>query len=224
MKKIYTITFVLLVVLSNRALSQITHIEYIPSNIKTDFSYYSIQPLTNNNALSLSTIAFFQKFYKQKDIAFNEVGVQTTGYWNFSKSVSIGPTLYFNSVAGFSEKVTLLIVKKTKKLTFVINPSIAYLNNKSILTTELFVQIQFIQPLKNDWSFLSYTNLFTNLGNINEHLRSYQYLRIGLSKKNNQFGLSFNSDVYGIAPVLKISGGFFFRKIIVAKKNYTKPL
>tara|TARA_R110002124_G_scaffold287282_2_gene472234 strand:- start:251 stop:910 length:660 start_codon:yes stop_codon:yes gene_type:complete len=219
MKKIHIITITLLVGFSNQALSQITQIEYTPSNTKTDFSYFSIQPVAKNNTLSLSTIAFFQKFYKKKEIAFEEVGVQTTGYWNFSESVSIGPTLYFNSVVGFSEKVTLIIIKKTGKLTFVINPSMAYLNSKKTFTAELFMQMQFMQPLKKDWSFLAYTNLFTNWGGINEHLRSYQYLRIGLSKKNNQFGFSFNSDVYGIAPILKMSAGVFFRKIIVSKNN-----
>ena len=95
----------------------------------------------------------------------------------------------------------------------------AYLNSKKTFTAELFMQMQFMQPLKKDWSFLAYTNLFTNWGGINEHLRSYQYLRIGLSKKNNQFGFSFNSDVYGIAPILKMSAGVFFRKIIVSKNN-----
>lgn len=219
MKKIHIIASVLLIAFSNQSFSQITQVEYTPSNIKTDFSYFSIQPLTKSNTLSLSTIAFFQKFYKQKNIAFDEVGVQITGYWNFSKSVSIGPTLYFNSVAGFSEKITLLITKKKGKLTFIINPSVAYSNSISNLTAELFVQMQFTHLLKKDWYFLTYTNLFTNWRGISKHLRSYQYLRIGLSKKNNQFGLSFNSDVYGIAPVSKISGGFFFRKIIVSKNN-----
>ncbi len=219
MKNIYIITSALLIAFSNQSFSQITQVEYTPSNIKTDFSYFTIQPITKKNTLSLSTIAFFQKFYTQENIPFDELGDQTTGYWNINKSVSIGPTLYFNSVAGFSEKITLLIIKKSEKLTFIINPSIAYSNTISNLTAELFIQMQFMQPLKKDWYFLTYANLFTNWGGINKHLRSYQYLRIGLSKKNNQFGFSFNSDVYGIAPISKISAGFFFRKVIVVKNN-----
>jgi len=217
MKKPQCILIIFLALFSHQSISQITQVEFAPSIIRTDFTYLSIQPLDKYSLLSLSTLAFFQKFYQSENTPFDEVGVQTTVYWNFSKFISIGPALYFNSAIGFSEKITLLVTKKTGKLTFAIIPSIVYLNNKNAITGELFAQIQFMQPFKKEWSFLAYTNFFTNWGGINNHLRSYQYLRIGLSKNNNQFGLAINLDVYGNAPIYKSSIGLFFRKVFLPK-------
>ena len=96
-------------------MTQIKQLELASGISKTDLTSFSINPLNKKQTVSLSTLAFFQKFHSKEDYPFDEVGVQTTSFWNFSKWASIGPSLYFNSVAGFSERISLQLTSKTKK-------------------------------------------------------------------------------------------------------------
>src|SRR5215471_16659453 len=89
-------------IFSKSITAQVTEIELTSGFYKIDFSLFSIKPLDDKNKFSISTLAFFQKYYREEDITFDETGVQTSLYWNFTKNLSVGPTLYYNSVAGFS--------------------------------------------------------------------------------------------------------------------------
>ena len=112
------ISIVFLVSVSQVGMAQMTQIEFASGFSKTDFTSFSIQPLNQSQSLSLATLAFFQKFHNQEDIAFDEAGVQITPFWNFSKWAAIGPTLYYNSAVGFSERISLLVSPKVKNFIF----------------------------------------------------------------------------------------------------------
>src|SRR5689334_19193305 len=98
--------------------AQVTQLELTMGFYKSDFSSSAIKPLDSNNKFSLSTLAFFQKFYRKEDFLFDETGVQTSVYWNFTKNLGVGPSLYYNSVAGLSEKVSFLIFISGSHLVF----------------------------------------------------------------------------------------------------------
>src|SRR5215470_9074096 len=83
--------------------AQVTQLELTMGFYKSDFSSLTIKPLDDRNKFSISTLAFFQKFYRKEDFPFDETGVQTSVYWNLTKNLGVGPSLYYNSVAGFSE-------------------------------------------------------------------------------------------------------------------------
>src|SRR5215470_14156274 len=78
-----------------------TQFELTTGFYKSDFSSLTIKSLGDKNKFSISTNAFFQKFYREQDFLFDETGVQTSVYWNLTKNLGVGPSLYFNSVSGF---------------------------------------------------------------------------------------------------------------------------
>ncbi|WP_211341744.1 hypothetical protein [Ulvibacterium marinum] len=72
----------------------------------TDFTLFSNYSINDNNALSIATLAFFQKFRERENQIFDEVGVQPTLFWNINKTIALGPSLYYNSFGGFSERLS----------------------------------------------------------------------------------------------------------------------
>ncbi|TYP74417.1 hypothetical protein BD809_104237 [Aquimarina intermedia] len=201
-----------LLIFSQKAIAQITQLELASGIAKTDFTYFSIRPIDDNKIFSISTLAFFQKYHEKENIIFDELGVQTTAFWNFSKHISIGPSLYHNSVAGFSERISLLFSTKAKRFSFTTIPSIAHLELTNFINGELFVQLQYMQPLKKQWSLLFSAQILTHWDKFSTHARSFQQVRTGLSYKTTQFGLAADFDQYGKTPIKKISVGLFVKK------------
>ena len=73
---------------------------------------------------------------------FDESGVHSTIYWNITKSVSIGPGLYYNSVAGFSQRLSLLYAIKSQHLVVTAIPTIAHAEQTGFINGEMFLQMQ----------------------------------------------------------------------------------
>src|SRR4030095_4979034 len=92
-----------LLIFSKSITAQVTQLELTMGFYKSDFSSFTLKSLDEKNKFSISTLAFFQKFYRKEDFPFDESGVQTSVYWNFTKNLSFGPSLYYNSVSGLSE-------------------------------------------------------------------------------------------------------------------------
>ena len=53
-----------------------------------------------------------------------------------------------------------------------------------------------------------------NLFDANQHIKSYQWLRVGLEMKGTQFGLAFDFDEYGPDPSVQYNFGLFIRREI----------
>ena len=201
--------------------AQITQLELASGSTKTDFTSFSIHPITAAKTVSLATLAFFQKFHQSENEALDESGVQTTAFYRLTPSLSTGPSLYHNSAVGFSERISILYSKKTKR--FVLNaiPSVAHLESTNFVNGELFIQLQYIQPLKNQWNALVSANVLTHWDEFSRHSRSFQQVRAGLIIQDTQFGLALDFDQYGPDPLTKTSIGLFLRKTFVTagKKN-----
>ena len=126
MKKNSALLFLFtLFIFSKSITAQVTELELTTGFYKSDFSSLTIKSLDDKNKFSVSTLAFFQKFYRKEDFLFDETGVQTSVYWNFTKNLSAGPSLYYNSVSGFSEKLSFPIFIGGSHLVFVAIPASA---------------------------------------------------------------------------------------------------
>ncbi|GHN00296.1 hypothetical protein WSM22_17850 [Cytophagales bacterium WSM2-2] len=215
MKNESAILFFFILLFCNKSAAQVTQLELTAGFNKSDFSSFNIKPLDEKNKFSVSTLAFFQKFYRNEDLPYDETGVQTSVYRNFSKSAHLGPSLYYNSVAGFSEKLSFLFLDGRKHLVVVVIPSVFHTEKDNNVNGDVFMQIQYSRPLKNDWSVLTYAQLFTTWKKFSEHTRSFQQVRTGVAYKNNQFGVSLDFDEYGSIPVTKTTIGIFLRKVIL---------
>ncbi len=217
MKKITTILPLLILIFNQNSNAQFTQLEFASGRAKTDFTAISMQTIDPKKTFAISTLAFFQKFHEEENIIFDELGVQTTFFWNFSKSISIGPSLYYNSVSGFSERISLQFATKSKRISFVAIPSIAHMESTNFINGELILQMQYTQPIHEHWNVVVSAMLMSHWDKFSTHSRSFQQVRTGLSYKTTQFGLAADFDQYGKSPTKKTSIGFFVRKIVISK-------
>jgi hypothetical protein len=213
MKKIIIFCTLLIIGFSNLLQAQFTQVELFSGFDKTDFTLFSSYPVTKSQTLSLNTLAFFQKFKKENQ-EFDEIGVQPTLFWNITKNISLGPSIYYNSFAGFSERLSAKYVFKDSCLLVVLMPTVAYSEQKEASYAEAFVQIQYNKPL-NDNISLGLNGLFMSIWDkFNRHSRSFQQLRVGVSIYGHQVGLGVDLDQFGPQPISKAAFGFYYRKTL----------
>ena len=124
MKKFTIIIFLLIVGSSHSLRAQITQVELFSGYDKTDFTIFSSYPINKGKTLSLNTLAFFQKF-KKENKEFDEVGVQPTLFWNITNNIALGPSIYYNSFAGYSNRLSAKYTFKNSRLLFVLMPTVA---------------------------------------------------------------------------------------------------
>ena len=206
-----------LLIFSKSIRAQVTQLEWTMGLYKSDFSLFTMKSLDDKNEFSISTLAFFQKFYRKQDFLFDETGVQASVYWNFTKNLSVGPSLYYNSVPGFSEKLSFLILVGGSHVLFVANPAIFHTENDGSINGGLFFQLQYMKRIKREWNFWVNTQILTEWNRFSIHSRSFQQLRIGVAYKNNQFGAAADLDAYGHPQIWKKSIGIFVRKVFPEK-------
>ena len=201
-----------LFIFSTSITAQGTQLELTTGFYKSDFNLFTIKSLDDKNRFSISTLAFFQKFYRKEDFIFDGTGVQTSVYWNFTKNLSVGPALYYNSVSGFSEKLSFLIFTGGSHLVFVAIPAIFHTENGGNINGGLFFQLQYMNRIKGEWNFGVNTQILTEWNRFSTHSRSFLQVRIGVAYKNNQFGAAADLDAYGHTQIWKKSIGIFVRK------------
>lgn len=195
--------------------AQITQLELASGPKKTDFTSFSLRPLNPKAQFSIGTLAFFQKFHQSENSIFDEVGVHSTVYWNINEVISIGPGLYYNSIAEFSERLSMLLTIRSTHFVLAATPTIAYSEKTGYVNGEMFLQMQFTQALKGDWKLLLSAQMLTYWDKFSYHARSFQQIRAGFDKNATQFGLAIDFDQYGTAPVTRTSVGVFVRKIFL---------
>ena len=218
MTKKNSLLTLIFIVIVYEGMAQITQLELASGFKKTDFTSFSLRPLSSGAKFSVGTLAFFQKYHQQENFMFDEAGVHSTIYWNISKSVSIGPGLYYNSVAGFSQRLSLLYAIQSQHFVLTAIPTVAHVEQTGLINWEMFLQMQLRLPLKKDLNLLLSTQMLTNWEKFSHHTRSFQQLRIGVDRNATQFGLAIDFDQYGDAPITRISPGVFVRKIFLNNK------
>lgn len=214
MKKIALLTSILLLGFAEFSNAQFTQIELFSGFDKTDFSLYSSYPINEKNTLSIATLAFFQKFHKSADQGFDEVGVQPTLFWNINKSIGFGPSLYYNSVAGYSKRISAKYTLANSRILFVIIPTVGHSQEKGASYAEAFAQIQFNTPINDKVSLWLNGQFLTVWDSFESHSRSFQQLRAGVSFKGHQIGVGADFDQFGPAPIAKSNIGLYYRKTL----------
>lgn len=215
MKKRNTLVAVALMAIIHGSIAQITQLEFASGLKKTDFTSISFRPLSPNAEWTIATLAFFQKYHQQEDLMFDETGVQSMLYWNINDALSIGPGLYFNSVAGFSERLSLLYAIRSPHFVLTVIPTIAHAEDSRSVNGDMFLQMQLTRPLKGDWKLLLSAQMLTTWNKFSHHARSFQQLRVGFDKQATQFGLAVDFDQYGVDPMTRTSLGVFIRKVFL---------
>ncbi|WP_020529762.1 hypothetical protein [Flexithrix dorotheae] len=216
MKKIIIITSFLTIGFANYLQAQFTQIELFSGFNKTDFTLYSSYPINEENTLSIATLAFFQKFNDKENENFDEAGVQPTLFWNINENIAIGPSLYYNSIAGYSQRLSAKFTLKNSRVLFVIIPTVAHAHSEQTDAgyAEGFAQFQFNSPINDKVSLWLNGQFLTVWDEFKTHSRSFQQLRTGISFKGHQIGIGLDFDQYGPNPIEKSSFGLYYRKTL----------
>jgi hypothetical protein len=213
MKRIIIFSSLLIMGFTNPLQAQFTQVELFSGFDKTDFTLFSSYPINKSRTLSLNTLAFFQKF-KNENEEFDEVGVQPTLFWNITKNIALGPSIYYNSFAGYSERLSAKYTLKNSCLLFVVMPTVAHSEENSASYAEVFVQIQYNRPLNDHISLWSNGQFLTIWNEFKRHSRSFQQLRVGVSIYDHQVGIGIDLDQFGPQPISKLAFGFYYRKTL----------
>ncbi|MGB5480611.1 MAG: hypothetical protein WBM91_05990 [Eudoraea sp.] len=214
MKKIVIITSFLTFGFANYLQAQFTQVELFSGFDKTEFTLYSSYNVNESKTLNINTLAFFQKFRDEENQGFDEIGVQPTLFWNINKYITIGPSLYYNSVAGYSERFSAKFTLKNSRIVFVFIPTVAHSHQTDASYAEVFAQFQFSIPI-NHKAFLWLNGQFLTVWDeFKTHSRSFEQLRAGVSFNGHQFGVGLDFDQYGPNPIEKSSFGLYYRKIL----------
>lgn len=213
MKRITLISSLLIIGFLNPLHAQFTQVELFAGFDKTDFTLFSSYPINKSQTLSLNTLAFFQK-YKQENEEFDEIGVQPTLFWNITKNISLGTSIYYNSFAGYSERLSAKYSLKNLRLAFVLIPTVAHSEQTDASYAEVFVQIQYNKPINDHMSLWLNGQFLSIWDKFKTHSRSYQQWRAGVSFDDVQVGFGLDMDQYGLKPINKISFGLYYRLTI----------
>lgn len=214
MKRIIIITSILTIGFANYLQAQFTQVELFSGFDKTDFTLYSSYSINEKNTLSIATLAFFQKFRDKENQVFDEAGVQPTLFWNLNKHIAIGPSLYYNSISGYSERLSAKFTLKHSRLLFVIIPTVAHSEQKDASYAEVFAQFQFNTPINNNVSLWINGQFLTVWDEFKTHSRSFQQLRTGVSFNGHQLGVGLDFDQYGQSPIEQTSFGVYYRNTL----------
>lgn len=213
MKRITIISSLLIIGFLIPLQAQFTQVELFSGFDKTDFTLFSSYPINKNQTLSINTLAFFQKF-KQENQEFDEIGVQPTLFWNITKNISLGPSIYYNSFAGYSNRLSAKYTVKNSQVLFVLMPTVAHSEQTDASYAEVFVQIQYNRPLNDNLSLWLNGQFLTIWDEFKRHSRSFQQLRVGVSIYEHQVGLGIDLDQFGSQSIEKSALGFYYRKTL----------
>jgi len=214
MKKIIIITSFLTIGFANYLQAQFTQLELFSGFDKTDFTLYSSYTINKSKTLSINTLAFFQKFRDEENQVFDEAGIQPTVFWNINENISIGPSLYYNSVSEYSERLSAKFTVKNSRVLFVVIPTVAHSEQNDASYAETFAQFQLNMPINKKVSLWLNGQFLTVWDKFKTHSRSFQQLRSGVSFNGHQFGIGLDFDQYGPSPIKKSSFGLYYRKTL----------
>lgn len=179
---------------------------------KVDFQTFIVHPLDKNGNFTFTNLAFFQRYQETEDQPFDELGVQGAVFWNMTKSLGIGPGLYYNNPKGFMPKVMLQTYHQLGPVTLITNPAIYY-HEDNYTGGELFGQATFIEEINNTVSLFLQANGLTTWDRLEDHGRSYFQFRAGPRfSKGFQLGLGYDKDWYGPQKLSQSSVGVFIEQ------------
>jgi len=213
-KRIRIISVTVLFGFASTLQAQFTQLELFSGFEKTDFTLFSNYSINDSNTLSIATLFFFQKFKEKENRIFDEVGVQPTLFWNINRTIAIGPSFYYNSFGGFSERLSAKFTLKNSSTLLVFIPTMAYSEMKNAGLGEVFTQFQVQKPLNKKISLWLNGQFLTVWDKFKSHSRSFWQLRAGVSFIGHQLGVGLDLDQYGPIPITKSSLGVYYRKIL----------
>lgn len=203
-----TLFFAMILLGTNNSFSQPIPVELMMGNRYSTVNVVLSKPFTETSRLGFFHLNTLTVNYNDKNK--NDLALQNLVFYEFLNNFRITGGAFYGTYPGFSPTVGMQYINPGKKWFILISPRISIKEDPSY---NLFTIIRY----KTDIN--SKTRLYTSLQALNifdgkSHIKSYQWLRVGLEIKGTQFGLSANFDEFGANPELESSLGLFIRREI----------
>ncbi|HYH14192.1 MAG TPA: hypothetical protein VD794_03165 [Flavisolibacter sp.] len=156
----------------------------------------------------IATLIKHHKFGNAKADLKDELMNQAYLTANLSKAFQLKGGVFYNDVGGYRLSTGIQFAAIKPNWMFVINPR---LDLDKVTAYEVFMVSEFTPPINDRLRFYSRIQLMSNI-NRNQHLRSYQLIRVGISKDKFQMGAGVTLDEYGKDGRVHYNTGFFVRK------------
>lgn len=205
---------VLMLLIAAKVNGQVTQLELASGAAKSNFSIFSVRSIAAEDRWFITTLSFYQGFHRAESKAFNVVGFQPTLFRRVNASISIGTGFYYNTVVGFSQRVSLLYQYRKAGFSLTASPVMYYNHDSKKAGAEVMLLMEYTTPISCGLAFYLRAQLLSSWNRLTHHARSFQQLRLGLSHKRMKFGLFLDLDQYGGRFISRRSAGLFIRKEI----------
>ncbi len=207
--KSVVLTLFCILLLSSKSLlySQPIPVELMVGNKFTSLDVTFTKPFKENSKFGFFHMNTIQADYNDK--SRNSFVLQDLVFFEAVKNLKIVAGAFygkpgFNTTAGFQYSIN------TKRAFFLFAPRVNIIEEPSYDFMTIF---QYKLPLNEKVKL--YTRLkLLNVFDANEHIRSYQWFRLGVDLSGTQFGLALDFDEYGPNPSVEYNFGLFVRREI----------
>jgi hypothetical protein len=123
--------------------------------------------------------------------------------------IKISAGTFYATVPGLAASVHMQLRWEGKRWSFLLVPRVDLRSQPSY---EIFTICELRQPLSGKLSLCIRTQAMFSC-NLAQHNRSYQFVRVGIAKKNVQCGMAANFDAYGNDLVYRNNYGMYIRRL-----------
>jgi hypothetical protein len=148
-----------------------------------------------------------QAYYQEKEK--NSFIIQDLLFFEALKNFRLAGGAFYGK-PGFNPTIGFQYNPVGKKTVFLFAPRI---NLTSELSYDFMTIFQYKTPINSKLQFFGRFKML-NLFDANAHIKSYQWIRLGLEARKFQFGLAANIDEMGPEPIVESNFGVFVRKEI----------
>jgi hypothetical protein len=203
-----TLFFAMFLFGTNDSFSQPVPVEFMLGNRYSTINVVLSKPFTENSRLGFFHLNTLTMNFSDRNK--NDLALQNLVFYEFLNNFRITGGAFYGTYPGFSPTLGMQYINPGRKWFILISPRI---NIEADPTYNLFSIIRYKTDINS--SIKLYTSLQAlNILDGESHIKSYQWLRLGLEIKGTQFGLSANFDEFGPRPKLESSFGLFIRREI----------
>jgi hypothetical protein len=182
-------------------------VELMVGNKFTSLDVTFTKPFKENSKFGFFHMNTIQADYDDK--SKNSFVLQDLVFFEAVKNLKIVAGAFYGK-PGFNTTAGLQYSINSKKVFFLFAPRVNIIEEPSYDFMTIF---QYKTPLNEKVKL--YTRLkLLNVFDANEHIRSYQWFRLGVDLSGTQFGLALDLDEYGPDPSVEYNFGFFVRREI----------
>jgi hypothetical protein len=193
-----------LILFASSIKAQQLRVEAMPGN-KNYWYQHVITTEFDSSRLGFLNTSSLQYFIRESN---TELMTQSYLTYKLHSHIKLGLGSFYASQPGFKPSFNLQYAATRKNWSLFLIPRVDVWRKASY---DLFLLYEYKPAISKDLKFYLRVQAMSNYRRL-IHNRSYQLLRVGLQRKNIQFGIAANYDAYGEDMKYRAHYGLFIRK------------